>query len=87
MASFFATPTDFVNSTITIVLAVAIFWFPADMFRTIYKFKDDLRNPEFLEKYGWLFEDLRVTDLSTALFQFFFVIRRLYFAFILVVFP
>ena len=80
---FFSTPIDIINSLIVIILFIGIVWLPIWMFKNIYKNRNDLRNPEFQEKFAWLFEDLRATTLDTALFQFFFVTRRLYYAIIL----
>ena len=34
--AFFSTPTDFINSMITIVMAFSIFYFPYWMFKRIY---------------------------------------------------
>jgi hypothetical protein len=80
---FFATPADFANSVIVIVLAITIFYFPLWMYRKIHRQREDLENPEFKEELGWLFEDLRVDNLQVALYQYYFLVRRLYFAFIL----
>ena len=41
---FFATPTDFVNSMIVLVLTIAIFYFPLWMYRKIHRQRNDLAN-------------------------------------------
>ena len=85
--TFFATRDDFINSVITIILTILIIYFPIWIFISIYKNRDDLGNREFLNEFGWLFEDLRMTELSVAYYQLFFILRRLYYAFILTFFP
>lgn len=84
---FFATPADFANSVIVIILTYTIFYFPLWMYRKIYRQREDLMNPQFKEELGWLFEDLRVDNLQIALYQYYFLVRRLYFAFILTILP
>ena len=84
---FFATPTDFVNSMIVLVLTIGIFYFPLWMYRKIHRQRNDLANYKFREEVGWLFEDLRADNLDIALYQYYFLMRRLYFAFILTIFP
>lgn len=84
--SFFATRDDFINSAITIVLAILIFLFPIWMLKQIWRHRRDLLDEEFQEEFSWLFEDLRVDNIRVALYQFFFVLRRLYYAIILTFF-
>ena len=52
----------------------------------LYKIGNEVQYPIFNNKWGALWEDLRITSDNLALFQFLFVLRRLLFA-ALVVFP
>ena len=74
------------NSTITIVVFIAVIWFPIWMFKKIWKNRDDIEDTKFQKELKRLFEDLRVTNLQEALYQFYFVIRRLFLAIILTFF-
>ena len=87
LALYFSTPADILNSTVTIIVLIGLIVFPIWIFVKVYSNRNDLENPEFKEELAWLFEDLRATDLSSALYQLFFLLRRLFLAIILTFFP
>jgi hypothetical protein len=86
LSTFFSTPVDAICSLITIVMFVVIIGFPTWVYKQVHAYRHDLSNPEFLREFGWLFEGLRATEYPVALYQFYFMIRRLYLALILTVF-
>ena len=53
----------------------------------IKKNKDNLEDPEFVGKYGWLFEGMRGAEYEVAMFNVYFMLRRLYLALILTFLP
>jgi hypothetical protein len=86
-SQFFRTFTDFSCSAITIVMLVAIVTLPIWIFRLISKNRKDVHKEEFQDKYPWLFEELSVTGYDIALYQFYYLLRRVYLAFIVVFMP
>ena len=86
-ALYFSTPADILNSVVTIIVLIGLIYFPIWIFMKVYSNREDLENPEFQEELAWLFEDIRATEMSSALYQFFFILRRLYLAIILTFFP
>lgn len=87
LALYFSTPADILNSTVTIIVLVGLIVFPIWIFVKVYSNRNDLENPKFKEELAWLFEDLRATELSSALYQLFFLLRRLFLALILTFYP
>jgi hypothetical protein len=86
-SQFFRTPTDFSCSAITILTLVAIVVLPIWIFRLISKNRKEVHKVEFQDKYHWLFEDLSVSGYDIALYQFYYLLRRIYLAFIVVFMP
>lgn len=67
-ARFFSTPADILNSVITIIVLIGVVAFPIWIYKKVHLNRKDLSNPEFQAELAWLFEDLRATDLESALY-------------------
>jgi hypothetical protein len=68
-------------------MLIAILALPIWIFRLISKNRKEVHKQEFQDKYHWLFEDLSVTGYDIALYQFYYLLRRIYLAFIVVFMP
>ena len=85
-ALFFSTLHDLLNSMLVIGLTIAIIWFPVWIYKNVHENRDDLEHPDFQAEFGWLFEDMRKKREPEALYQFYFLVRRLFLAIILTFF-
>ena len=69
---------------------LVMLWFlkksAAVVFNDFFKMGNEVDFPIFNNRWGVLWEDLKITSGNPALFQFLFVLRRFVFA-VLVVFP
>jgi hypothetical protein len=80
----FATWYDFINSSATIFYSVVLVMFPWHAFKVIYANFEALSTDRMLEEFGIYYEDYRTKTRATALYNVFFMVRRLVTSLILV---
>lgn len=62
LTEWFATPSEFINSTVTIIIFILIISMPFYVKYEIEKHRNELLEPEILEDYGILYEELNIKE-------------------------
>ena len=63
---------------------IILAFIPIKLLYVVRKHRDELDDPEVLEKHGYLYQDLSTTSIWTASFNFIFMQRRTLFALIII---
>ena len=83
---YFSTPSDFACSVITIFYTLVMPVFPVYGAIMIYYNRDRLEKKKVQEHLGVYLEGVRLDQMNSALFNVFFLIRRLLTGFVIVIF-